>query len=108
MKKILWNIIISCLLIIELPIYIITFSMLFVGYLLARFGEIGYLFTRFHKWLKNKFFKTESDSYIVTVKDPLSNEITQEIECKSEEEAQKVYNNFWRNGFNVTIVNSEI
>lgn len=105
MKKITWKIIAVCLLIVETPIYIISLIMLCLGYLLAGLGNIGNLMTRFNKWLKGKFFK-EIGSYQVTVTDPTTNDIVAKIRCKTEDEANAKYDDYFAKGYNVTIYNN--
>jgi hypothetical protein len=52
--------------------------------------------------LKDKYFGKDKP-YVVTVKNPVTNEIVEKIRCKNEDDANAQYDDYFAKGYNVTI-----
>lgn len=95
MKNKIWNIISAILWIIELPFFLL----MLLGWALC----IIYMsLSDFHTWLNDKYFGKDKP-YVVTVKNPVTNEIVNTIRCKNKDEADVQYNDYFAKGYNVTI-----
>lgn len=97
MKSKLWKFIAITLWVIESPLILLSIIATIV---LWCYDYVG----KFNKWLKTKYFGLDKP-FEVIVKDPLTHEIVGEIHCKTEAEANEIYNEHWKRGYNVTIYN---
>lgn len=95
MKNKIWTIISAVLWIIELPFFLI----MLLGWVLCL---IYMSISNFNIWLKDKYFGKDKP-YVVTVNDPVTNEIVEKIRCKNEDEANAQYDDYFAKGYNVTI-----
>lgn len=97
MKSKLWKFIAITLWVIESPLALLSLIAMVV---LWCYGYVG----KFNNWLKTKYFGL-GKPFEVTVKDPLTQDLVKKIYCKTEAEADTVYNDYWKKGYNVTIYN---